>query len=152
MAQDQALTWKDLDWLASLTPLPVVVKGLVRADDARRALDHGAAGVVVSNHGGRQLDGAMSTARALPAVAEAVGDAMDVYVDGGIRRGQDVLRALALGARAVFIGRPVLWGLAWNGAEGVRWVHDQLRTELDESMALSGCPDIASVGSWLIAD
>ena len=147
---DQSLGWKDLDWLASVSDLPVLIKGVVRADDARRALDHGVAGVVVSNHGGRQLDGAIPTARALPAIAEEVGDRLEVYVDGGLRRGVDVLRALALGARAVFVGRPVLWGLAWDGAAGVRWVHDTLRAELDEAMALSGCPTTSSVGPWLV--
>jgi len=148
---DQSLEWNDLDWLASITRLPILLKGVVRADDALRARDHGMAGVVVSNHGGRQLDGAVATARALPSIAQAVGGDLEVFVDGGIRSGHDVLRALALGAGGVFVGRPVLHGLAWRGQQGVAWVHDTLRRELDEAMALAGCPRIEAIGPWLIA-
>ncbi|MCP4805537.1 MAG: alpha-hydroxy-acid oxidizing protein [Proteobacteria bacterium] len=145
---DESLSWNDLNWLASITSLPIVVKGVVRHDDARRAQDHGARAIVVSNHGGRQLDGSVPTAVALPHVVDATD--LEVYVDGGIRRGHDVLRALALGARAVLVGRPVLWGLAANGAAGARRALDILRGELDEAMALSGCASVEDVGDWLI--
>src|SRR5262249_57048629 len=112
------LSWKDLEWLASFGR-PVVVKGVLRADDARAALDHGAAALAVSNHGGRQLDGAVASLDALPAVVEAVAGRVPVLLDGGVRRGSDALAALALGAAAVGIGRPVLWGLAVDGQAGV---------------------------------
>jgi 4-hydroxymandelate oxidase len=124
---------------------------VLRADDAIRCVEEGAVGVVVSNHGGRQLDGAISGAAALPEVVAAVGDRAEVYVDGGIRRGTDVLKALALGARAVLVGRPVLWGLATGGADGVRDVLQALVAELDLAMALSGCPTLADVSADLIA-
>lgn len=146
---DQRLSWSDLDWLASITDLPVVVKGVIRADDALRAQEHGARAIVVSNHGGRQLDGSVPTALALPHVVDAVD--VEVYVDGGLRRGHDVLRALALGARAVLVGRPVLWGLAAQGEPGVRRALDILDDELSEAMALCGCPDVDAIGRWLLA-
>jgi 4-hydroxymandelate oxidase len=147
---DPSLTWADVDWLSSLTKLPIVIKGLIRSDDARRAYDHGAAAVVVSNHGGRQLDTAPSTARALPYIADAVGDKIDILVDGGIRRGTDIVKALALGARAVLIGRPILWGLAHNGQRGVEDVLSMLAHELMEAMALCGCPSIESISKDLL--
>ena len=106
-------------WLKSITALPMVVKGILTAEDAQLAVEHGAAGIIVSNHGGRQLDGVLATIEALPEVVEAVGGRCEVYLDGGVRRGTDVLKALALGARGVFVGRPVLWGLAVDGAAGV---------------------------------
>jgi 4-hydroxymandelate oxidase len=136
---DPGLEWKDVSWLRSLTRLPVVVKGLVRPDDARRAVDHGASAVVVSNHGGRQLDGAPATATVLAPIADAVHGRIEVLVDGGVRRGTDVLRALALGARAVLVGRPILWGLAVAGEEGAVAVLETLREEVDHAMALAGC-------------
>ncbi|HEY2065579.1 MAG TPA: alpha-hydroxy acid oxidase [Gemmatimonadaceae bacterium] len=142
---DPSLTWRDVEWLRSITRLPVVIKGVLRDDDARLAASHGASAVVVSNHGGRQLDGAISTAAALPEVVDAVGDALEVYVDGGVRRGSDVLRALALGARAVLVGRPVLWGLACDGEPGVATALEMLRAELDLSMALAGCVSASGV-------
>ena len=141
---DPSLTWRDLEWLVAQTRLPVVVKGLVRADDARRAIAAGAKGVVVSNHGGRQLDTAPATAEVLPRIADAVGDDAEVYVDGGIRRGTDVIKALALGARAVLVGRPALWGLAVGGEAGVTHALELLRAELLEAMALCGAPDLAA--------
>jgi 4-hydroxymandelate oxidase len=147
---DQALTWADIDWLRSITRLPVLVKGIVRADDARRAVDHGAQGIVVSNHGGRQLDTSPATISVLPAIADAVGDRVDVLLDGGIRRGTDVIKALAFGATAVLIGRPILWGLAVDGAEGVAGVLAQLTGEVDQGLALCGCPTIADVGRDLV--
>ena len=149
-----AITWDDVRWLRATTRLPVVLKGVVRADDARRAADAGAAAVVVSNHGGRQLDGAVATARALPAVAEAAAASatpLEVLVDGGVRRGADVVRALALGARAVMIGRPLLWGLAAAGEAGVRRVLELLRDETDLAMALCGCRNTAEVTPDLLA-
>jgi 4-hydroxymandelate oxidase len=142
---DVAITPRDIEWIREVCGLPVLVKGVVRGDDAVRALEHGAAGVVVSNHGGRQLDGAIATARALPEVVEAVGGRGEVYVDGGVRRGTDVLKAVALGARAVLIGRPVLWGLAVDGEAGVRRVLRLLREEFELAMALSGCCGVADL-------
>jgi 4-hydroxymandelate oxidase len=137
---DPNLTWDDVAWLRSIAPLPLVVKGIVHPDDARLAVEAGAAGIVVSNHGGRQLDGAVATLDALPAVAAAAAMAggAEVYLDGGVRRGVDVLRALALGARAVLVGRPVLWGLTLEGAEGVARVLEILTAELDRALALCG--------------
>jgi isopentenyl diphosphate isomerase/L-lactate dehydrogenase-like FMN-dependent dehydrogenase len=135
---DHALTWKDLEWLVSYTRLPVLVKGVVRADDARRCLAGGARGIIVSNHGGRQLDYSIATLDALPAVVEAVGGEIPVLVDGGVRRGTDVLKALALGARSVMIGRPYLWALTVGGEAGVRRLLDLLREEISVSMSLLG--------------
>src|SRR5207237_10372131 len=125
------LKFEDLDGLGGCTRLPIVVKGVCRGDDARRAAEHGAKAVVVSNHGGRQLDTAPATCEVLPCAAAAVGDGCEVYVDGGIRRGSDVLKAIALGARAVPIGRPILWGLCVGGEQGATNVLDILRAELD---------------------
>lgn len=148
---DASFSWKDIDALAAAcAPLPLVLKGIARGDDARRALDHGAQAVWVSNHGGRQLDLAPATADALVEVASAVGDRAEVYVDGGIRSGTHALVALGLGARAVFVGRPVLWGLATSGAEGVERVLALLRDELVRAMQLAGCPDLASARDDLV--
>ncbi len=142
---DPSFTWKDLETIAQLAaPLPVVIKGVVRPDDALRALDHGARAIWVSNHGGRQLDLAPATIDALGPVAHAVGDRAEVYVDGGIRSGTHALVALARGAHAVFVGRPVLWGLATAGADGVVAVLELLRDELVRAMQLAGCPDLAA--------
>ena len=147
---DASLTWEAVDWLRSLSPLPLVLKGVLTAEDARLAVAHGVSGIVVSNHGGRQLDGAIATATALREIVDAVGSTLEVYVDGGIRRGSDVLQALALGARAVLIGRPYLWGLAVDGEAGVARVLELLRTELDLCMSLSGRPKLANIGRDLI--
>jgi len=147
---DQSLSWKDLEAFVARAGMPVWVKGIVRDDDAARAADLGVAGIVVSNHGGRQLDGGVSTAEALPEVVEAVGGQCPVWVDGGIRRGTDVVKALALGARAVMVGRPVLWGLTVGGADGVRDVLGQLRAEVEEAMALAGAPNVADVTRDLV--
>lgn len=135
---DASIAWRDLAWLQSITTLPIFVKGIVRGDDALLALEHGAAGVIVSNHGGRQLDTALPTARALPEVANAMAGRGVLLVDGGIRRGTDVLKALALGAQAVLLGRPVLWGLAVDGEAGARRVLELLRQEIDLAFALAG--------------
>lgn len=148
---DPALTFDDLGWLADVSGLPIVVKGVVRGDDAVRAIEAGATAIVVSNHGGRQLDTSIATAAALRDVVEAVGGRGEVYVDGGIRRGTDVLKAVALGARAVLVGRPVLWGLAAGGEEGAFRALDMLRAELDLAMALAGCPTLADVTADLVA-
>ena len=149
--QDPSLTFDDIAWLREASGLPVVVKGVLRGDDAARCVDAGAAGIVVSNHGGRQLDTALSGAAALPEVVAAVGDRCEVYVDGGIRRGTDVVKALALGARAVLVGRPVLWGLATGGADGVATVLRDLVDELELAMALCGCPTLGDVTADLVA-
>jgi 4-hydroxymandelate oxidase len=145
-----ALTWADLEWLQSLSPLPLVVKGILRGDDALRAVEHGAKAVIVSNHGGRQLDGAIASIDALSKVVAAVGDKADVLVDGGIRRGTDILKALALGAKAVLLGRPVLWGLAVGGETGVQQAIELLRDELDLAMALSGCAKLRDIDSTIV--
>jgi 4-hydroxymandelate oxidase len=141
----------DLDWLCASTRLPVVVKGVCRGEDARRAAEHGARAVVVSNHGGRQLDTAPATCEVLPYVAEEAGDFCEIYVDGGIRRGSDVLKAIALGGQAVLIGRPILWGLAVEGEKGATNVLEILRRELDEAMLLCGCTKLSDIGPWLFA-
>jgi isopentenyl diphosphate isomerase/L-lactate dehydrogenase-like FMN-dependent dehydrogenase len=143
---DTSLTWRDLEWLRSECDLPLVVKGVLTAEDASLAVEHGAAGLVVSNHGGRQLDGVPATLDVLPEVAEVVAGRGEVYLDGGIRRGTDVAKALALGARAVFIGRPALWGLAAAGEEGARHVLEILRDEIRLALLLLGCPSPADIG------
>ncbi len=146
------LGFQDLDWLCQWTRLPVVVKGVCRSDDARRIAEHGAKAVVVSNHGGRQLDGAPATCDALPHVVDAIGDRCEVYVDGGIRRGSDVLKAIALGARAVLVGRPILWGLCVGGEEGVVNILKMFRRELDEAMLLCGCAKLEDIDASLLKD
>jgi 4-hydroxymandelate oxidase len=144
------VTLADLEWLVGYSPLPVVVKGVLRGDDAARAVDAGAKGVIVSNHGGRHLDTAI-TADCLAEVVDEIGGKSEVYVDGGIRRGTDILKALALGARAVLIGRPMLWGLTMGGAEGVSSVLEYLRRDLVRAMALSGIASLGDAGRDLIA-
>jgi isopentenyl diphosphate isomerase/L-lactate dehydrogenase-like FMN-dependent dehydrogenase len=139
------VTWKLVEWLLSYTRLPVLLKGILTAEDARIAVEHGVKGIVVSNHGGRQLDGVVPALAAVPEVVDAVQGRCEVYMDGGIRRGTDVVKALALGAKAVFIGRPALWGLAADGAEGVQRVLELLRDELWLAMLLAGCPDLAKL-------
>lgn len=148
---DPALTWDALAWLRSVTKLPILVKGIVRADDALRAVEHGAAGIVVSNHGGRQLDASPATIDVLPRIADAVAGRAEILLDGGVRRGTDVIKALALGARAVLVGRPILWGLAANGREGVAGALGLLRRELDLAMALCGCANISAITRDLVA-
>ena len=148
--EPEALSWEDVAWLRSVTDLPVVLKGVLHPEDAALAVEHGASGVVVSTHGGRQLDGVPASIEALPAVVEAVGGRAEVYLDGGVRRGTDVLKALALGARAAFVGRPVLWGLAVDGAAGVRGVLELLREELELAMVLAGVSGVESIGPDLL--
>jgi isopentenyl diphosphate isomerase/L-lactate dehydrogenase-like FMN-dependent dehydrogenase len=142
---DPALSWSDLEDLASECSLPVLVKGLLTAEDAELAVEHGAAGVIVSNHGGRQLDRALASGDALPEVVDAVDGRAAVLVDGGIRRGVDVAIALALGADAVLVGRPALWGLAAAGSDGARRVLELLRDELELALALCGCASPADL-------
>ena len=142
---DPSLTWDAIGWLRALTSLPILIKGILSADDAEIAIGEGAAGVVVSNHGGRQLDGAIATVDALPEIADRVAGRVPLLLDGGIRRGADVLKALALGARAVLIGRPYLWGLAADGEAGVLHVLSILRNELELALALIGCPDVQRI-------
>ncbi|MEX1047427.1 MAG: alpha-hydroxy acid oxidase [Actinomycetota bacterium] len=149
--QDPAVTWDDIAWLRSLSPLPLALKGIMTREDARRAVSSGADAVIVSNHGGRQLDGTRATIAALPEVAEEAGDRLEVLLDGGIRRGSDALKALALGARAVLVGRPVLWGLAVDGERGAYDVLEILRHELDVAMSIAGCRSVGGVGRDLIA-
>jgi isopentenyl diphosphate isomerase/L-lactate dehydrogenase-like FMN-dependent dehydrogenase len=144
------LTWESLSWLRSITSLPILVKGILTAEDAVLAVEHGVTGIIVSNHGGRQLDTALASIDALPEIVEAVTGRCEVYIDGGIRRGTDILKALALGARAVLVGRPILWGLAANGAQGVFQVLEILRKELELSMALAGRPTLDSIDRTLL--
>lgn len=144
------LTWESLSWLRSITPLPILLKGILTAEDSLLAIEHGMDGIIVSNHGGRQLDTAIASIEALPEIVGAVAGRCEVYFDGGIRRGTDVLKALALGARAVLVGRPVLWGLAANGAEGAYNVLEILRKELELAMALSGRPTLRSIDQTLV--
>jgi isopentenyl diphosphate isomerase/L-lactate dehydrogenase-like FMN-dependent dehydrogenase len=144
---DPALDWAYLERLCASVPAPVVVKGVLEPEDAVLAAEHGAAGIVVSNHGGRQLDGAAATIDALPAIVEAVGDRLEVLLDGGVRRGTDIAVALALGARAVLAGRTPLWGLATGGEAGARAVLELLRDELAVALHLTGCRSVAELGA-----
>ncbi len=143
---DPSITWKDLELLCGEFDLPILVKGLITGEDAALAVEHGAAGVVVSNHGGRQLDNAPATIDALPEVVEAVDGRIPVLLDGGVRRGTDVAVALAIGAEAVLVGRPALWGLAANGEAGARRALDILTEELRLALALLGAPDPSALG------
>ncbi|XP_077535106.1 2-Hydroxyacid oxidase 1-like isoform X2 [Haemaphysalis longicornis] len=146
-----SVTWKDIQWLRSISPLPIVAKGVLTADSAREALRHGASAVLVSNHGGRQLDGDPATIEALPEIVAAVGRQMEVYLDSGVRTGADVAKALSLGARAVFVGRPAIWGLAYNGKEGVDKVLKILRDEFKRTIQLLGCPDSGRLNPSFVA-
>ena len=147
---DANLTWTDVDWLRSLSNLPVIIKGVLAPDDARLAIEHGAAAIIVSNHGGRQLDGVPAPISVLLPVMDAVAGRVEVLLDGGVRRGTDVLKALALGARAVLVGRPVLWGLTLDGESGVAAVLEHLRGEIDLAMALAGCRSVNDIGRELV--
>lgn len=147
---DDALTWSDIEWLQSITELPILVKGVLRSDDALLAINHGARGIIVSNHGGRQLDTAIATIEALPDIAEAVRGRAQIFIDGGIRRGTDVLKALALGASGVMIGRPVLWALAVDGETGLSHMLSLLKEEFDLAMALCGCRTITEITQDLV--
>jgi 4-hydroxymandelate oxidase len=148
---DPALGWDDVGWLRSITRLPILLKGVLRPDDAARAVAAGAHGLVVSNHGGRQLDTAPAAIDVLPRIAEAVDGRAELLLDGGVRRGTDVVKALALGAKAVLVGRPILWGLALGGEAGATEVLAMLRRELELAMALCGCPTVGSISADLVA-
>lgn len=149
---DPSLTWSDLEWLCAYSDLPVIPKGVLHPADAERAVEAGAAGVVVSNHGGRQLDGAVAAIDQLPEVAAAVGGEVDVLFDSGIRRGADVLKAIALGADAVLLGRPYVYGLALSGADGVRSVCENFLADLDLGLGLVGESDIHDIDESVLAD
>lgn len=150
IAWDPGLGWDTVAWLRALTPLPIVLKGVLHPADARLAVEHGVDGIVVSNHGGRQLDGAVATIEALPAVVDAVAGRLPVLLDGGVRRGTDVVTALALGASAVAVGRPVVWGLAAGGTDGARAVLELLREDVDRAMALCGADRPSALTSDLV--
>jgi 4-hydroxymandelate oxidase len=147
---DKALSWEHITWLQSLTRLPILIKGVVHPDDARLAVEHGCAGVIVSNHGGRQLDTTAAPIDALPRIAEVIDRRALVLLDGGVRRGTDMLKALALGADAVAVGRPVLWGLAVNGESGVRHVLTLLHDEFRLAMQLCGCRSVDEITRDLV--
>jgi len=140
-----AVTWQDLQWIRSLWPGPIVIKGVLTGEDARRAIDAGAAAVVVSNHGGRQLDGVPASLRVLPEVVSAVNGRVEVLMDGGIRRGADIAKALCLGARAVLCGRAYAYGLAAAGQAGVARALEILRTDLERTLKLLGCSSVAAL-------
>jgi isopentenyl diphosphate isomerase/L-lactate dehydrogenase-like FMN-dependent dehydrogenase len=147
---DSSLSWRDLEWIRSITRFPLILKGILHPDDAREAVRHGVQGIVVSNHDGRQLDTSQSTIEALPDIIRAVRSEekscqMDAYVDGGIRRGTDILKALALGTKVVLAGRPILWGLAVDGEKGVNNVLQILKDEFQTAMVLSGCKTIEDI-------
>lgn len=146
----RAATWSELDWLAANTSLPLLVKGIMTGEDARLCVEHGVKALIVSNHGARQLDTTFASIEVLPEVVAAVDGRLEVYLDGGIRRGTDVLKALALGARAVLVGRPLFWGLAADGEPGLRTVLQMLKDELDMAMAMCGRPTIDSIDISLL--
>ena len=148
---DASLTWQDLEWLRGITKLPILVKGILRPDDALLCLDHGASGVIVSNHGGRQLDTVPPSIDALPAIAEALQGRGELLMDGGVRRGTDILKAITLGAKAVLVGRPILWGLAAGGETGVSKMLSLLREEFELALILAGCPDASAVDPSVVA-
>jgi 4-hydroxymandelate oxidase len=150
LPEPAVITWKSVAWLRSQTTLPIILKGIVTAEDALLAVEHGVDGIVVSNHGGRQLDGTIPSIDALPYISKVIANRCEIYVDGGIRRGTDILKALALGARAVLIGRPAIWGLAADGSAGVQKVLELLRNELILAMALSGCSSLETIDRSLL--
>jgi 4-hydroxymandelate oxidase len=147
---DPALSWRDVDWLRSLTKVPLVLKGVLSPSDAKLAVENGVDGLIVSNHGGRNLDTAPATIEALPRIADAVAGRIPLLLDGGIRRGTDIIKALALGARAVLIGRPYAWGLAVNGADGVAQVLDILNREFLSAMALCGVTSLTQINREIL--
>ncbi|KAJ8027349.1 Hydroxyacid oxidase 1 [Holothuria leucospilota] len=139
-------SWKDIAWIKSLTNLPIILKGILTAESARDAVEAGVQGIIVSTHGGRQLDGVQAPIDALCGVVDAVrGSGVEVYMDGGVRSGRDIFKALAVGAKAVFIGRPAIWGLSYNGADGVKEILDMMKHELSNAMTLCGCKSLAEI-------
>ncbi|XP_055978209.1 2-Hydroxyacid oxidase 2 isoform X2 [Sorex fumeus] len=147
---DPSISWNDLSWFQSITQLPIILKGILTKEDAELAVKHNVHGIIVSNHGGRQLDEVSASIDALPEVVAAVKGRVEVYVDGGIRSGNDVLKALALGAKCVFVGRPILWGLACQGEHGVEEVLNILKNEFRTSMTLTGCRSVSEINRDLI--
>ncbi|GLU22493.1 hypothetical protein SLE2022_385640 [Rubroshorea leprosula] len=143
--QDASLSWEDIAWLKSITKMPILIKGILTHEDATRAVEVGAAGIIVSNHGARQLDYSPSTISILEEVVHATGGKLPVFLDGGIRRGTDIFKALALGAKAVLVGRPVIYGLAAMGEYGVKRVLELLKNEFELTMALAGCPSVEDI-------
>uniref|UniRef100_A0A0N4ZVZ4 FMN hydroxy acid dehydrogenase domain-containing protein n=1 Tax=Parastrongyloides trichosuri TaxID=131310 RepID=A0A0N4ZVZ4_PARTI len=139
---DHSLTWKDLKWLIDFSEIPVIVKGIMREDDAEKAIEAGAAAIMISNHGGRQLDTCISTIEALPSIARVVNKRIPIFIDGGVRNGSDIFKALYFGADMVFIGRPILYGLAIGGEDGIKYVIDILKEEFERTMKLAGCHSI----------
>ena len=146
------LKWSDLEWLRSITPMPLIVKGIQTAEDARLCVENGVDGIIVSNHGGHAVQCTKGTAEMLPEVVDAVGERVEVFMDGGIRRGTDVLKALALGAKAVFIGRTMLWALSVNGEAGVCHALEIVRDELDSAMGMCGVTDVKNVDRSLVVE
>uniref|UniRef100_A0A6G1SFN6 (S)-2-hydroxy-acid oxidase n=1 Tax=Aceria tosichella TaxID=561515 RepID=A0A6G1SFN6_9ACAR len=147
---DASIKWADISWLKSVTKMPVLIKGLMTVEDSLMALEYKADGIVVSNHGGRQLDGVPATIEVLPAIARALNGRLPIFIDGGIRTGSDAFKCLALGATMVFVGRPILWGLACDGAHGVEQVMRLLRDELELTMKLSGCPSLKDISPSMV--
>jgi len=147
---DQTLCWKDVEWLCSKAKVPVLLKGVMHPEDARLAIDHGAAGVIVSNHGARQLDTVPATIEVLPEIVEAIDGKIEVLIDGGIRRGTDIVKAIALGAKAVGVGRPIIWGLAVNGEQGAARILSILRKDFELAMRLCGCTTIDEIQKALV--
>ncbi|XP_043431905.1 hydroxyacid oxidase 2 isoform X1 [Prionailurus bengalensis] len=147
---DSSICWNDLSWLQSITRLPIILKGILTKEDAELAVKHNVHGIIVSNHGGRQLDDVLASIDALAEVVAAVKGKMEVYLDGGIRTGNDVLKALALGAKCVFLGRPILWGLAYKGEDGVKELLNIIKNEFHTSMALTGCQSVAEINQDMI--
>jgi isopentenyl diphosphate isomerase/L-lactate dehydrogenase-like FMN-dependent dehydrogenase len=147
---DPTLSWKDVDWLCANSKIPLVLKGVLHPEDARLAIDHGASGVIVSNHGARQLDTVPATIEALAEIVEAVDGKIEVLIDGGIRRGTDVLKAIALGAKAVGVGRPIIWGLAVDGEQGAKHILEILRKDFELTMRLCGCTSVQEINKDLI--
>ncbi|XP_046818746.1 peroxisomal (S)-2-hydroxy-acid oxidase GLO1 [Vespa crabro] len=147
---DQSLSWKDITWLKSITKLPIILKGILTAEDAILSVKYGAAAIIVSNHGARQVDGVPATIEVLPEIVNAVKDKIEIYMDGGIRQGIDVFKALALGANMVFIGRPMLWGLCYAGEKGALNILEMMKKEIDQVFTLTGCTTIKDVTSDMV--
>ena len=142
---DRSISWYDIEWVKSVTNMPIILKGILREDDARSAIEHGVNGIIISNHGGRQLDTTPATIEILPKIAEVAGDKLEILIDSGIRRGTDIFKALALGAKAVLIGRPIIWGLTTEGRIGVYNVLDYFRQEFESVMILCGCKNLKEI-------
>ncbi|XP_066260714.1 2-Hydroxyacid oxidase 1 [Euwallacea similis] len=147
---DASVEWDDIEWLKSITYLPIILKGILTAEDALRAVDVGAAGILVSNHGARQVDGWPASIEALPEIVDTVGDILEIYMDGGITDGTDVFKALALGAKMVFMGRPALWGLTCGGEDGVKKILSILKTDFEYAMAISGCANVNEINRSMV--